>query len=55
MTAFARPYQSLRYQGYYVQDTWQATNKLTVNAGTPLGDPRRLEGAVQPHRFLQPE
>lgn len=33
VSAFARPYQSLRYQGYYIQDTWQVTNKLTVNAG----------------------
>ncbi len=32
-TAFARPYQSMTYQGYYVQDTWQATSKLTVTAG----------------------
>ena len=32
-TAFTRPYESLRYQGYYFQDTWQATSKLTVNAG----------------------
>jgi len=32
-TAFAFPYQSLTYQGYYAQDTWQATNKLTVTAG----------------------
>ena len=33
VTAFARPYQSLRYQGYYIQDTWQVTNKLTLSAG----------------------
>ena len=33
VSAFARPYESLRYQGYYVQDTWQATNKLTITAG----------------------
>ncbi|MBV9743725.1 MAG: Plug domain-containing protein [Acidobacteriia bacterium] len=32
-TAFSRPWESLRYQGYYVQDTWQATQKLTVTAG----------------------
>lgn len=32
-TAFSRPWESLRYQGYYVQDTWQATPKLTVTAG----------------------
>jgi hypothetical protein len=32
-TAFSVPYESLRYQGYYAQDTWQATNKLTVTAG----------------------
>ncbi len=24
---------SMRYQGYYIQDSFQATNKLTVNAG----------------------
>jgi hypothetical protein len=33
VTAFARPFESMRYQGYYVQDTWQATSKLTVTAG----------------------
>jgi hypothetical protein len=33
VSAFARPYQSLRYQGYYIQDTWQITNKLTLTAG----------------------
>ncbi len=33
VSAFARPYESLRYQGYYVQDTWQATQKLTVTLG----------------------
>src|SRR4051812_675598 len=32
-TAFARPYESLRYQGYYAQDTWQATPKLTLTYG----------------------
>ena len=32
-TAFARPWESLHYQGYYAQDTWQATNKLTVSMG----------------------
>jgi Carboxypeptidase regulatory-like domain/TonB dependent receptor len=32
-TAFSRPWESLHYQGYYVQDTWQATSKLTVTAG----------------------
>jgi hypothetical protein len=32
-TAFSRPWESLHYQGYYVQDTWQATAKLTVTAG----------------------
>ena len=32
-TAFSVPWESLRYQGYYVQDTWQATSKLTVTAG----------------------
>ena len=33
VSAFARPYESLRYQGYYVQDTWQATQKLTLTLG----------------------
>jgi hypothetical protein len=33
VSAFARPYESLRYQGYYAQDTWQATKKLTVTLG----------------------
>jgi len=32
-TAFARPYESMHYQGYYVQDTWQATSRLTLTAG----------------------
>lgn len=32
-TAFAKPYESLHYQGYYVQDTWQATNRLTLTVG----------------------
>ena len=32
-SAFARPYESLRYQGYYAQDTWQATPKLTLTYG----------------------
>ncbi len=32
-TAFSVPWESLHYQGYYAQDTWQATNKLTVTAG----------------------
>ena len=32
-SAFAQPWESLRYQGYYVQDTWQATNKLTLTYG----------------------
>ncbi len=32
-SAFARPYESLRYQGYYAQDTWQATQKLTLTYG----------------------
>ena len=26
-------YQTIYYQGYYVQDTWQATNKLTLTLG----------------------
>jgi hypothetical protein len=33
VSAFARPYESMFYQGYYAQDTWQATKKLTVTAG----------------------
>jgi hypothetical protein len=32
-TAFSVPWESLHYQGYYGQDTWQATPKLTVTAG----------------------
>lgn len=32
-TAFINPYESLRYQGYYVEDVWQATSKLTITAG----------------------
>jgi hypothetical protein len=32
-TAFSVPWESLHYQGYYAQDTWQATTKLTVTAG----------------------
>ena len=32
-TAFSFPWESLHYQGYYGQDTWQATNKLTVTMG----------------------
>jgi len=31
--SFALPWQSLNYQGYFAQDTWQATNKLTVTFG----------------------
>lgn len=31
--SFALPWQSLAYQGYFGQDTWQATNKLTVTVG----------------------
>jgi hypothetical protein len=31
--SFALPWQSLNYQGYFGQDTWQATNKLTVTVG----------------------
>ena len=33
VSAFARPYESMLYQGYYIQDTWQATSRLTVTAG----------------------
>jgi len=33
VSAFARPYESLKYQGYYAQDVWQVTNKLTLTAG----------------------
>ncbi len=33
VAAFALPWQSLSYQGYYAQDTWQVSNKLTVTAG----------------------
>ena len=33
VSAFARPYESLKYQGYYLQDTWQVTNRLTFTYG----------------------
>ncbi|MEO8595451.1 MAG: carboxypeptidase regulatory-like domain-containing protein [Candidatus Solibacter sp.] len=33
VSAFARPYESMIYQGYYAQDTWQASTKLTVTLG----------------------
>jgi hypothetical protein len=31
--SFALPWQSLNYQGYFAQDTWQTTNKLTITFG----------------------
>jgi hypothetical protein len=31
--SFALPWQSLNYQGYFAQDTWQTTNKLTITVG----------------------
>ena len=31
--SFALPWQSLNYQGYFAQDTWQITNKLTLTYG----------------------
>jgi len=31
--AFGLPWQSLNYQGYFAQDTWQVTNKLTLTLG----------------------
>jgi hypothetical protein len=31
--SFALPWQSLNYQGYFAQDTWQVTNKLTLTYG----------------------
>jgi len=31
--SFALPWQSLNYQGYFAQDTWQATTKLTLTYG----------------------
>jgi hypothetical protein len=31
--SFALPWQSLNYQGYFAQDTWQVTNKLTLTLG----------------------
>jgi hypothetical protein len=33
VSAFSFPWQSIHYQGYYVQDTWQATPRLTVTLG----------------------
>ena len=33
VAAFALPWQTLGYQAYFAQDTWQVTSKLTVNAG----------------------
>jgi Carboxypeptidase regulatory-like domain/TonB dependent receptor len=32
-TAFGLPWQSLTYQGYFAQDTWQTTKKLTLTLG----------------------
>ena len=31
--SFALPWQSLNYQGYFAQDTWQTTNSLTLTLG----------------------
>jgi hypothetical protein len=31
--SFALPWQSLNYQAYFAQDTWQVTNKLTITLG----------------------
>jgi hypothetical protein len=31
--SFALPWQSLNYQAYFAQDTWQATNRLSVTLG----------------------
>ena len=31
--AFTNPWESMHYQGYLFQDTWQASSKLTVTAG----------------------
>jgi len=31
--SFALPWQSLSYQAYFAQDTWQTTNKLTLTLG----------------------
>jgi hypothetical protein len=33
VSAFSNPWQSIHYQGYYVQDTWQTTPRLTVTLG----------------------
>jgi hypothetical protein len=33
VSAFSNPWQSIHYQGYYVQDTWQTTSRLTVTMG----------------------
>ena len=31
--SFGLPWQSLNYQGYFAQDSWQTTNKLTLTLG----------------------
>jgi outer membrane receptor protein involved in Fe transport len=31
--SFALPWQSLSYQTYFAQDTWQTTNRLTLTLG----------------------
>jgi len=33
VSAFARPFESIHYQGYYFHDTWMTTRKLTLTAG----------------------
>ena len=46
---------SIRYQGYFANDTFQVYAKLTLNARHTLGDSRRLHGTLRPPGHLRPE